>query len=190
MDFKKFLFKYRSYTPIPLLLIAVYGADTSIKSIAAGSILILTGEFLRIWGVAYAGPGTRETRVKASQLVRSGPFAYQRNPLYTGNILMYIGFAVFSNFFLPWLPVIVLLFFSIQYYFIILHEEEFLSSEFGEQYEIYKKEVNRFIPKFKRHKFGENNIEPDFKEAVRSDRRTFQSIILLSLILIIRSYYI
>lgn len=188
MDIKKFLFKNRSYTPLPLIIIALYGAKPDKMSIITGSILIILGEVLRIWGVSYAGPGTREIRVKASQLVKEGPFAYQRNPLYTGNIVMYAGFAIFANYLLPWLPIAVFLYFVIQYYLIILHEEEFLNKKFGSEYEKYMNNVNRFLPKPKKYR-SENYVKPDIVEAVKSERRTFQSIILLSAVLIIRSVY-
>ena len=188
MDIKKFLFKNRSYTPLPLLIIALYGAKPDKMSIVAGSILIILGEILRIWGVSYAGPGTREIKVKASRLVKVGPFAFQRNPLYTGNIIMYCGFAIFSNYLLPWLPIVVFLYFLIQYYLIVLHEEEFLKKEFGADYESYMNNVNRFLPKLKRY-HSEDTFKPDLIEAIKSERRTFQSIFLLAAALIIRSLY-
>jgi len=185
MDLKKFLFTYRSYTPLPLVAVALYGANPSKYSIILGGILIINGELLRIWGVSYAGPGTRETRVKASTLVKSGPFAYQRNPLYTGNIILYTGFAIFSNFQVLWFPVSILIVFFLQYYLIILHEEKFLKNKFPSEYQQYCQNVGRFIPRLKKYESDES-IKPNFLEALKSERRTFQSIILFSAALILK----
>ena len=66
--------------------------------------------------------GTR--RVGAPQLVTNGPYAYVRNPLYIGNMMLYSGAGIISNFWLPWLLVFIWIFFGIQYHFIVKLEEE------------------------------------------------------------------
>ena len=55
------IFKYRSYTPIPFLLIMFFYANPNIWSILIGLIIALTGEAIRIWGVSWAGSETRTT---------------------------------------------------------------------------------------------------------------------------------
>jgi len=85
LDIRKFFFRYRSFTPIPLILIALVWARPSWGSLIGGALLVFLGESLRFWGVAYAGPATRTTKkVTCARLVTEGPYAYVRNPLYIG----------------------------------------------------------------------------------------------------------
>ena len=84
-----------------------------------GGIVIISGEFLRFWGVAYAGSLTRTTTsVKANELITIGPFAHVRNPLYIGNILIYLGFGIIINRFVsPIFQIFALVWFIFQYHF-------------------------------------------------------------------------
>ena len=106
------IFKYRSYTPIPFLLLMVIFQNPSIQTILIGLVFVLLGEFFRLWGVSYAGSETRTTgSVGGTYLVVSGPYAYVRNPLYLGNILLYCGVGVMSNALFPYLLIVAFLFF-------------------------------------------------------------------------------
>ena len=91
MDTGNFLFKYRSYTPIPLALYILYNSHPEIQNVLIGFILIAIGESLRMWAVSYAGGITRTTNVGAPSLCTSGPYGYTRNPLYIGNMIIYSG---------------------------------------------------------------------------------------------------
>jgi len=146
------LFKSRGYTPLPFLLVALIFAIPNIYYIIFGLLMILLGEFMRLWGVSYAGAATRTREAGAPELVSNGPFAYVRNPLYIGNILIYVGSIVLSGVWFPYLAIIVFLFFYFQYTFIISHEEEKLEELFKDSYKDYKKAVPRFFPKFTAYK--------------------------------------
>jgi hypothetical protein len=124
------LFSLRSYTPIPFLLVMIIFAQPSALTMAAGFIIAAAGEYMRFWGVAYAGSLTRVTgSVGAPEVIVAGPFARVRNPLYIGNMLTYVGIGVMSNAMSPWLVILAALWFSFQYYQIVLAEEEFLEKE-------------------------------------------------------------
>ena len=123
----KFLFTNRSYTPIPFVILMLVFQDSNIWSLVTGFILILTGEFIRFWGVSYAGSETRTTgKVGGTNLVISGPFGYVRNPLYVGNILIYTGAGVMSFAIFPYFQIFGLIYFVFQYYMIVKEEEEYL----------------------------------------------------------------
>ena len=97
MDFRQRIFQYRSYIPIPFLIVMVIFARPTVLSIVAGLGIVLIGEFIRLWGVAIAGSETRTTGpVGGTFLITKGPFAYVRNPLYVGNILIYCGVRVMA----------------------------------------------------------------------------------------------
>ena len=108
-DWRKLLFKYRSYTPIPFLLVMLVFARPTGSSMIVGFLLALLGESIRFWGVSYAGSETRTTgAVGGTQLVTSGPYSHVRNPLYLGNILLYVGIGIMSNALMPYLPLVAL----------------------------------------------------------------------------------
>jgi protein-S-isoprenylcysteine O-methyltransferase Ste14 len=177
------LFKYRSYTPIPFLIAMVVFAKPTLLSLMIGVITIIGGESVRFWGVAIAGSETRTTgNVGGSYLITNGPFAYVRNPLYLGNMMIYVGVGIMSMALFPWLVIIALLWFYVQYRLIVAREEEFLSKRFGEEFAVYKKHVSRFFPRMR--KYVPPNSAPraiNRQAGLTSERRTLQAIMLVTL---------
>ncbi|HQJ74529.1 MAG TPA: isoprenylcysteine carboxylmethyltransferase family protein [Bacteroidota bacterium] len=186
MKLSKFLFKNRSYTPLPFLLVMVIFAKPNLYSMITGFLIALLGEMIRFWGVCYIGSESRTTgKVGGTKLLVSGPFAYVRNPLYVGNILIYMGIGVMSNALFPYLIIFGFIFFVFQYYFIIIEEEKYLKDEFKEDYIEYYKSVRRFIPKLRPYKKSNNKIHFEFSRGISSERRTLQGFSISILILII-----
>lgn len=186
MNLSKFLFKNRSYTPLPFLLVMVIFAKPNLYSMITGFLIALLGEMIRFWGVCYIGSESRTTgKVGGTKLLVSGPFAYVRNPLYVGNILIYMGIGVMSNALFPYLIIFGFIFFVFQYYFIIIEEEKYLKDEFKEDYIEYYKNVRRFIPKLRPYKKSNNKINFEFSRGISSERRTLQGFSISILILII-----
>lgn len=180
------LFKYRSYTPIPFLVVMLIFQEATPVSLVIGFIVAVVGELIRFWGVSWAGSETRTTsEVGGSNLVISGPFAYVRNPLYIGNILIYLGFGIMSFALFPYLQITALLFFVFQYHFIVKGEENYLRKTYGSFYVEYVKNVPRFFPGFTPYKNPEI-VQPAFKpkEGLRSEKRTLQALIFISVIII------
>ena len=115
-------------------------ARPTVLSLLVGFVILLFGEFVRLWGVAIAGSETRTTGpVGGTFLITRGPFAYVRNPLYVGNMLMYFGVGIMSN--VPVLAVVALFFFLFQYSLIVSLEEEYLLKSFAEEYVNYSRAV-------------------------------------------------
>jgi len=186
-DIRDLFFRYRSYTPVPLIVVMLLFAEPTAMSFAVGIPVTAAGEFIRLWGVSIAGSETRVTGgVGASLLITSGPFAFIRNPLYVGNILIYTGLGVTSMALFPWLQGAALLFFAIQYRSIVSLEEEFLSGKFGDEYRGYLAAVPRFIPDGRKFP-GATAGQPDllWGRGLRSERRTLQAIVLLTAALIL-----
>lgn len=182
------IFKYRSYTPIPFLILMVVFQQATILSIVVGFFIAVTGELFRLWGVSHAGSETRTTDgVGGTFLVVSGAFAYVRNPLYVGNMLMYLGIGIMSWALFPYLQFIALAFFFWQYNVIIKEEEEFLRSKYGKSYEDYRAAVPKLIPSLIKYKNpGLEQPEYQLKKGLRSERRTFQAFGIIILIIVIR----
>jgi len=111
-------------------------ARPSWRSIVLGAILIVPGLLVR----ALASGHVR----KNEALATSGPYAYTRNPLYLGSLLIGVGFAVAARSW--WVGVaLVVMFFAI-YLPVIRDEEAFLSQRFPE-FEEYARRVPRMFPR-------------------------------------------
>ena len=187
MDIRTFLFKNRSYTPIPLVIAILYFTSTIYPYIIYGLILIAIGEAIRINAVRYAGGVTRTVKVGAPSLCTSGPYGRSRNPLYFGNMIIYSGVVLFSGgpMMVP-LLCIVLLFFTFQYYMIISLEEETLRNLFKDQYLKYCKNVPRLFPRILPWK-NNSLIQPTpFNSTIKTEKRTLQNILLIILLIILR----
>ncbi|NUO80052.1 isoprenylcysteine carboxylmethyltransferase family protein [candidate division KSB1 bacterium] len=149
MDHRVFLFNYRSYTPIPLLIAILILAEPTPASLLGGFALALLGEGLRIWAVRHAGGATRTTSGvgAGAVLITHGPFAYVRNPLYLGNFLLSLGLCLMSWAWMPWMLFLFIALFGWQYWSIISLEEEHLQQRFGQAYTEYLRDVPRFLPR-------------------------------------------
>jgi len=137
-------------------------------------------------GVRYAGGATRTTgRVGGDELVTTGPFAYVRNPLYWGNFILSLGILVMAWPWMPWLLLIFLFLFAVQYGCIITLEEEYLRATFSEEYENYFASVPRFIPAFRAYAKGSRKPTTLVK-ALRTEKNTLQSFSIVSVIILLR----
>lgn len=181
------LFEIRSYTPIPFLIAMLVFAEPTLYSIIIGFVIALAGEMFRLWGVVYAGSETRTTgSVGGTYLVVSGAFAYLRNPLYLGNILLYTGIGIMSMSLFPYLQIAALFYFYIQYRLIISEEEKYLMKTFGDAYKTYVENVPRLIPSLK--KFENPGVEQprlDFKAGLKSEKRSLQAFTIITVIMIV-----
>jgi protein-S-isoprenylcysteine O-methyltransferase Ste14 len=111
-------------------------ARPSWRFLAIGAIVILPGLLIR----ASASGHVR----KNEALATSGPYAYTRNPLYLGSLLMGLGFAVAARSW--WVGVVLVVMFFAIYLPVIRDEEAFLRQKFPE-FEGYARQVPRMFPK-------------------------------------------
>jgi len=82
---------------------------------------------------------------KNEALATSGPYAYTRNPLYLGSLLIGVGFAVAARSW--WVGVVLVVMFFAIYLPVIRGEEAYLRQKFPE-FEEYAQRVPRMLPKF------------------------------------------
>lgn len=184
------IFKYRSYTPIPFVILMLIFENATIASLIIGILIAINGELIRLWGVSWAGSETRTTGgVGGTYLVISGPFAYVRNPLYVGNILMYLGLGIMSMSLFPYLQIVAIIFFMIQYQFIVKEEEGFLITKFGNDYKNYLQNVPRFLPRVTAYK-NDSIPQPNYNvdAGLKSETRTLQAFVIVALLIVVRWY--
>jgi protein-S-isoprenylcysteine O-methyltransferase Ste14 len=104
--------------------------------LALGAVLIVPGLLIR----ALASGHVR----KNEALAVSGPYAYTRNPLYLGSLLIGVGFALAARSW--WVGVVLVVMFFAIYLPVIRGEEEFLRGKFVE-FDAYARQVPRMLPR-------------------------------------------
>ena len=129
----------RVRVPLGFLLAVVYVwlARPTWRFLALGAALIVPGLIIR-------GLASGHVR-KNEALATSGPYAYTRNPLYLGSLLMGIGFAVAARNW--WIGALLVIMFLAIYVPVIRSEEQFLRNKFRE-FDEYARRVPRMVPRF------------------------------------------
>ncbi len=79
----------------------------------------------------------------ATQIVTSGVFRYTRNPTYLGLGILMLGIGVAANY-IAWIALSILAVVAM-HYVLVIREEEYLVSEFPNEYLCYKSRVRRWI---------------------------------------------
>ncbi|MGA9776955.1 MAG: methyltransferase family protein [Limisphaerales bacterium] len=120
--------------PFPLKFSQPLGGALCLASIAVG-----------IWGstaMRRAGTNVRPDR-PVTALVTGGPFRFSRNPLYLSLTALYLGVTLLFDALWPLATLIPTL--AVVHWRIVLREERFLETRFGDEYRAYKARVRRWL---------------------------------------------
>jgi protein-S-isoprenylcysteine O-methyltransferase Ste14 len=154
----EFLFKYRSYLPLIVLLMAlgvayinyqfssINGTNANVITVIALGIGLL-GLGVRVFTVGYTPANTsgRNTSGQlADELNTTGFYSMVRHPLYLGNFLMWLSPAILT--FHAWFVLLFIVVYWLYYERIMMAEERFLIEKFGQQYLSWAKSVPPFLP--------------------------------------------
>lgn len=119
-----------------LLLVLALTAQPTVLLAAIGLPLALIGIAIRLWASGYI--------MKNEQLAQEGPYALVRHPLYTGNVLILLGFVLAHGTW--WAYAVAALFFWFYYPTAIDYEDHKLRRIFGEEWERWAPNVPALIP--------------------------------------------
>ncbi|MFY9271294.1 MAG: isoprenylcysteine carboxylmethyltransferase family protein [Candidatus Manganitrophaceae bacterium] len=125
--------------PVYLLMAAVvYYARPKPISFLGGLPLILGGEMLRLWAAGHLS--------KNREVTTTGPYAYVKNPLYLGTLLILIGFCVLAN---QWIILAagIAIFFVYYVPFKKKRESDRLREIFGPAWDDYDRNVPDYLPR-------------------------------------------
>jgi len=131
----------RKIRKIPIFigaLLLVIFAKPNLPGMIVGIILIIIGEGIRIWAAGHLQ--------KNDILTVTGPYAYVKNPLYIGSILITTGFCILAdNIYLLAAATFMFCFHYIPYKKRV--EGDRLRKIFGSQFEDYDQKVLDYIPR-------------------------------------------
>ena len=99
--------------------------------------LVLGGEALRLWASGHIE--------KTRRLATGGPYAYTRNPLYVGSLMLALGLATASA--SSWVVLAVAAYLIAFYPSVIREEASFLRQTFPEEYGLWARDVPLFLPR-------------------------------------------
>lgn len=106
------------------------------RFLALSLLLVVPGVLLRAYASGYVKKNT--------ELTTTGPYAYTRNPLYLGSMLMAFGFALGAH--SVWIAFALTVLFAGVYIPVIRSEEEYLRSVFAD-FDRYAAAVPRLLPR-------------------------------------------
>lgn len=121
---------------LPVLLCL---AAPSLLSLLLGVVVGLFGLGIRLWAAGYID--------KLNKLTTHGPYAYTRNPLYLGTLVIGLGFAIAAS--KVSLVLVCLAFFYFVYLPKVRQEATELEKKFGDQYLGYAQMVRLILPAVK-----------------------------------------
>lgn len=131
-------FIQRIRVPLGFLVAILYliGGHPRLWTVLASLALVLPGLALRAWSAGYIR--------KNAELTQTGPYAYTRNPLYLGSLLIVLGFGLASG---SWtMAALLTATFLLIYLPTITAEEQYLRANFT-GFDDYAARVPRLLPR-------------------------------------------
>ncbi len=117
--------------------LVLFLARPTLESLAFAAPIAAAGEAIRIWASGHIE--------KTLALATGGPYAFSRNPLYVGSVLLALAAGVASA--SPWAVAALLGYFGVFYPSVIREEAAFLRTKFGAEYALWEREVPLFLPR-------------------------------------------
>lgn len=126
---------------VALLLVSqpwLAGSGLQMLMVWLGYALVVIGAMGRVYCSAFIGGRKNDV------VVREGPFAVVRNPLYVFSFIAMVGIGLQSGM----IAILAILVGAFIYYYplVVAKEEAFLAHKFGEPYNRYMAEVPRWLP--------------------------------------------
>jgi protein-S-isoprenylcysteine O-methyltransferase Ste14 len=116
--------------------------------IIAGLVIVWLGLALAIWARFYLGANWsgRVTIKEGHELIRTGPYARLRHPIYTGLLTAAIGTILFVG---RWRAVLGTVLLLIAFSFKAKKEESMLTEQFGEAFDEHRRHTGFLLPRLR-----------------------------------------
>ena len=162
---------------IGALLLLIF-AKPNLPGMIVGIILVLLGEAIRIWAAGHLQ--------KNEMLTVTGPYAYVKNPLYIGSILITTGFCILAdNIYILALATFMFCFHYIPYKKRM--EGDRLRRIFGSRFEDYDQEVPDYLPR--RTPYSSEKNPWRFRNFIKNSEEGILMIVVAGILLILSRPY-
>jgi protein-S-isoprenylcysteine O-methyltransferase Ste14 len=121
-------------------LLAIWLAEPKAPYLISGVVIAVAGECLRLWAAGYLE--------KDRALATEGPYAWTRNPLYLGSLLVGLGFTLATG--RPLFLLVLAALFAVIYLPVMKREAARLEAAFPEAYSGYAGRVPLLFPRWPR----------------------------------------
>jgi protein-S-isoprenylcysteine O-methyltransferase Ste14 len=118
-------------------LVFLIFARPTLLTLAVGSLVAAVGVLIRAWASGHIR--------KAKTLAVSGPYAYTRNPLYVGSLILGLGLTIAAG--VWWLGAAFIILFLGIYLPVMRVEVGDMERIFGAEFEAYRRNVPLFLPR-------------------------------------------
>jgi len=168
---------WRKFRRVPIFIgaiLLVIFAKPHLMGGIIGGILIVLGESIRIWAAGHLQ--------KNEVLTVTGPYAYVKNPLYIGTILITTGFCILAdNIYLLAGATFIFCFHYIPYKKRV--EGDRLRRIFGAQFEDYDEKVPEYIPRLT--PYSETKSSWKFRNFIENSEEGILLLVIFGIILIL-----
>lgn len=134
---KRFLQRIRVPLGFVFAILFVVFSRPTFWTLLVGGIVAVIGVAIRAWASGHID--------KASELAVSGPYAYTRNPLYLGSLILGLGFTVAAG--VWWLGLLFVALFLGIYLPVMRVEVDDIRRIFGTEFDEYERAVPLFLPR-------------------------------------------
>ena len=167
----------KKFRKVPLflggVLLVIFARPNPVGAVI-GTILVFGGELIRIWAAGHLQ--------KNEVLTVSGPYAYVKNPLYIGSILITAGFCVLAdNIYLLTIALFMFCFHYIPYKKRV--EGDRLKRIFGKEYEDYDEKVPDYLPR--RTPYSDRKVPWSVKAFIENSEEGILLLIIVGIIAVL-----
>ena len=110
-----------------------------------GAAVTAAGLIFSVWARRHLGSNwSREVTVKQGhELIRTGPYAIVRHPIYTGLLIAFFGCAIARG---EWGGLVAVVLVFIALWLKLSLEEKWMREQFGQAYDLYSRQVAALLP--------------------------------------------
>ncbi|MFZ0211561.1 MAG: isoprenylcysteine carboxylmethyltransferase family protein [Candidatus Acidiferrales bacterium] len=132
-----FWIRWRVRVGYPVAIAYLAFAKPTVRSLIIGGIVGAIGLVIRAWAAGHLR--------KHEALATGGPYAFTRNPLYFGSVVLAAGFVVIG--WSIWAGIIVAAYLALFYPAVMRREEAELQAHYGDDFTEYARRVPLFWPR-------------------------------------------
>lgn len=160
--------RFRQFLGITFIVLVSIAGNPRAWLYSAGAAFVIVGAAIRLWASGHVK--------KNKLLATTGPYAYVRHPLYVGNLILLLGFALASSL---WWAIPLLVGFLLAFYPpAIRYEDVKLQRKFDEEWERWREKTWALIPRLAPYQAGQRSSW-SFRQSLQENGEPIIALLLL-----------